>query len=117
MTQLSVLLVYAWKALLNVPLALLSAAPHPNSLAQTLALLLTLTLFLLDLETMMRFHLVENWALVEELQQLEIPKSLIVTSLEEMFETHEPAKTQYSLSAVTTYSWSNIMEKESIQRD
>ncbi len=39
----------------------------------------------------------ENWALVEELQmlqlqqQLEIPKSLIVTSLEEMFETHARA--------------------------
>jgi hypothetical protein len=55
--------------------------------------------------------------MLQLLQQLEISKSLIVTSPEEMFETHEPAKTQYSLSALTTHSWSNIMEKESIQRD
>jgi hypothetical protein len=34
------------------------------------------------------------------LQQLEIPKSLIVTFLEKMFETREPTKTQYSFSAL-----------------
>ncbi len=61
-------------------LALLSAAPHQ-------ILLHRLWHWFFWIWRQWRCHL-ENWELVEE---LEIPKILIVTSREEMFETHAPA--------------------------